>query len=285
MSIRFEKVDHIYSENTPFAYQALSDVDLDISEGKITAVIGATGSGKTTLVQHLNGLLLPSKGIVEVNDVTIRAGEKVKDIKHLRSQVGLVFQFAEYQLFEETLIKDVAFGPQNFGMEVTQAEKLAKEALKTCGISEADFDKSPLELSGGQKRRVAIAGIIAMQPQVLVLDEPTAGLDPQGAKMMMDLFAQLNRQRHITIIIVTHNMEHVLSYCDEVVVMENGKMIMHCDKNKFFENEQYMQKALIDPPVIISFKKLCAEKGVQFSADVLDIKTLADKIAKRCVNE
>ncbi len=285
MPIRFEKVDHIYSENTPFAYQALNNVDLEISEGKITAVIGATGSGKTTLVQHLNGLLLPSKGSVEVNDVTIVAGEKVKDIKHLRSQVGLVFQFAEYQLFEETLIKDVAFGPKNFGMEAAQAEQLAKEALTTCGISEADFEKSPLELSGGQKRRVAIAGIIAMQPKILVLDEPTAGLDPQGAKMMMDLFAQLNKQQHITIIIVTHNMEHVLTYCDEVVVMENGKMIMHCDKNKFFENDQYMQKALIDPPVIITFKKLCAEKGVQFSADVLDIKTLADKIAKRCVNE
>lgn len=285
MPIRFEKVSHIYSPKTPFAYQALTDVNLQFSEGKITAVIGATGSGKTTLVQHLNGLLLPTEGVVEVNDVTITANEKLKDVKHLRSEVGLVFQFAEYQLFEETLLKDVSFGPKNFGISPQQAEEEAKKALLTCGIAETDFEKSPLELSGGQKRRVAIAGIIAMKPKVLVLDEPTAGLDPQGAKMMMDLFAQLNKQEGTTIIIVTHNMEHVLEYCDEVVVMENGKMIMNCDKETFFENDQYMKKAMIDPPVIITFKKMCEQRGVKFTDDVLDIKTLANAIAKRCTNE
>lgn len=281
MSIRFEKVDHIYSPKTPFAYQALSNIDLEFAQGKITAIIGATGCGKSTLVQHLNGLLLPTKGIVEVNDVTIKANEKVKDIKHLRSQVGLVFQFAEYQLFEETLIKDVAFGPKNFGDDELTAENKAKQALLTCGISSDLFEKSPLELSGGQKRRVAIAGIIAMQPKVLVLDEPTAGLDPQGAKTMMELFVQLNKQQNITVIIVTHNMEHVLSYCDDVVVMENGKVVMHSDKDSFFEDDISMKKALIDPPVIISFKKLCEEKGVKFADDILDIESLAKAIAKR----
>lgn len=281
MSIRFEKVDHIYSPKTPFAYQALSNIDLEFAQGKITAIIGATGCGKSTLVQHLNGLLLPTKGIVEVNDVTIKANEKVKDIKHLRSQVGLVFQFAEYQLFEETLIKDVAFGPKNFGDDELTAENKAKQALLTCGISSDLFEKSPLELSGGQKRRVAIAGIIAMQPKVLVLDEPTAGLDPQGAKTMMELFVQLNKQQNITVIIVTHNMEHVLSYCDDVVVMENGQVVMHSDKDSFFEDDISMKKALIDPPVIISFKKLCEEKGVKFADDILDIESLAKAIAKR----
>ncbi len=281
MSIRFEKVDHIYSPKTPFAYQALSQIDLQFAEGKITAIIGATGCGKSTLVQHLNGLLLPTKGTVEVNDVTIKADEKIKDIKHLRSQVGLVFQFAEYQLFEETLLKDVAFGPKNFGDNEATAENKAKQALLTCGISSDLFDKSPLELSGGQKRRVAIAGIIAMQPQVLVLDEPTAGLDPQGAKNMMELFVKLNKEQHITVIIVTHNMEHVLSYCDDVVVMENGKVILHSDKDKFFEDDSSMNKALIDPPVIITFKKLCEQKGVKFADDILDITSLAKAIAKR----
>ncbi len=281
MSIRFEKVDHIYSPKTPFAYQALSQIDLEFAQGKITAIIGATGCGKSTLVQHLNGLLLPTKGTVEVNDVTIKADEKIKDIKHLRSQVGLVFQFAEYQLFEETLLKDVAFGPKNFGDDEATAESKAKQALLTCGISSDLFDKSPLELSGGQKRRVAIAGIIAMQPQVLVLDEPTAGLDPQGAKNMMELFVKLNKEQHITVIIVTHNMEHVLSYCDDVVVMENGKVILHSDKDKFFEDDSSMNKALIDPPVIITFKKLCEQKGVKFADDILDITSLAKAIAKR----
>lgn len=243
MSIHFEKLDHIYSPNTVFEFKALEDVSLDIDLGKITAIIGATGSGKTTLVQHLNGLLLPSKGFLTVNDFTIKADEKPKKIKDLRKQVGLVFQFAEYQLFEETLIKDVAFGPKNFGVSEQEAEEIAIRALVTVGLDPKDFNKSPLELSGGQKRRVAIAGILAMAPSILVLDEPTAGLDPQGAKSMMELFTMLNKEKGITVLIVTHNMEHVLEYCDEVVVLESGKVIMHTDKKEFFKNDQYMEKS------------------------------------------
>ena len=281
MSIHFEKVDHIYSPNSVFEFQALEDVSLDINIGKITAIIGATGSGKTTLVQHLNGLLLPSKGFLTVNDFTIKADEKPKNIKELRKQVGLVFQFAEYQLFEETLIKDVAFGPKNFGVEEKEAEMIATRALITVGIDPKDFVKSPLELSGGQKRRVAIAGILAMSPSILVLDEPTAGLDPQGAKSMMELFKMLNKEKGITILIVTHNMEHVLEYCDEVVVLEKGKVIMHTDKKQFFKNDQYMEKASIDPPIIIAFKKMCEEKGVTFDSDVLTIDKLVSEIVKK----
>ncbi len=281
MSIHFEKVDHIYSPNTVFEFKALEDVDLDIDLGKITAIIGATGSGKTTLVQHLNGLLLPSKGFLTVNDFTIKANEKPKKIKDLRKQVGLVFQFAEYQLFEETLIKDVAFGPKNFGVSEQEAEEIAVRALVTVGIDPKDFSKSPLELSGGQKRRVAIAGILAMAPSILVLDEPTAGLDPQGAKSMMELFTMLNREKGITVLIVTHNMEHVLEYCDEVVVLENGKVIMHTDKKEFFKNDQYMEKASIDPPVIIAFKKMCQQQGVSFDSDVLTIDKLVNEVVKK----
>ncbi|MCR5067324.1 MAG: energy-coupling factor transporter ATPase [Erysipelotrichaceae bacterium] len=281
MSIRFEKVDHEYSPKTPFAFLALQDIDLEFTEGKITAVIGATGSGKTTLVQHLNGLLLPSKGSVTVGEHTIKASEKLKNVKDLRKNVGLVFQFAEYQLFEETVLKDVAFGPQNFGVDELTANEAAKRALKTVGIDEADFEKSPLELSGGQKRRVAIAGILAMQPRLLVLDEPTAGLDPQGAKSMMELFRSVNKKSGITIIIVTHNMEHVLEYCDETVILEKGRVIFHDTAREFFENPQYMERARIDAPNIIRFRELCRERGLDISRDTLSIEDLARQIAAR----
>ncbi len=281
MSIHFEKVNHEYSPNTPFAFKALTDIDLDIETGKMTAIIGATGSGKTTLVQHLNGLLLPTSGSIMVEDKTIKAGEKIKNVKDLRKNVGLVFQFAEYQLFEETILKDVAFGPKNFGVSEADAAKIAAESLSVVGIDAKLFEKSPLELSGGQKRRVAIAGVLAMQPKVLVLDEPTAGLDPQGAKSMMDLFKKINKEQGITVLVVTHNMEHVLDYCDDVVVLEKGRMIIHTDKQSFFENGTYMERALIDPPVIIKFKQLCAERGVTFDKDVLTLEQLVEAIGKK----
>ena len=283
MPLRFEKVDFEYSPGTPFAFQALKNIDLELAEGKMTAIIGATGSGKTTLVQHLNALLLPSKGTVNVLDYQITAGKKFTDVKKLRHQVGLVFQFAEYQLFEETILKDVCFGPLNFGVEEKEAETIARRCLKTVGISEEDFDKSPLELSGGQKRRVAIAGILAMRPKVLVLDEPTAGLDPAGAQTMMELFRKINKEEGITVLIVTHNMEHVLEFCDEVVVLEKGKLLMQTDIRTFFENYEYMEKANINPPAIIRFKEMLKNNGMEISSDVLDIEALATAIAGRRV--
>ena len=283
MPLRFEKVDFEYSPGTPFAFQALKNINLELAEGKMTAIIGATGSGKTTLVQHLNALLLPSKGTVNVLDFQINAGKKFTEVKKLRHQVGLVFQFAEYQLFEETILKDVCFGPLNFGVEEKEAETIARRCLKTVGIDPADYEKSPLELSGGQKRRVAIAGILAMRPKVLVLDEPTAGLDPQGAQTMMELFRKINKEEGITVLIVTHNMEHVLEFCDEVVVMEKGELLMQTDIRTFFENYEYMEKANINPPAIIRFKELLRKNGLEISSDVLDIEALASAIAGRRV--
>ena len=283
MPLRFEKVDFEYSPGTPFAFQALKTIDLELAEGKMTAIIGATGSGKTTLVQHLNALLLPSKGTVNVLDFQINAGKKFTEVKKLRHQVGLVFQFAEYQLFEETILKDVCFGPLNFGVEEKEAETIARRCLKTVGIDPADYEKSPLELSGGQKRRVAIAGILAMRPKVLVLDEPTAGLDPQGAQTMMELFRKINKEEGITVLIVTHNMEHVLEFCDEVVVLEKGELLMQTDIRTFFENYEYMEKANINPPAIIRFKELLRKNGLEISSDVLDIEALASAIAGRRV--
>ena len=280
MPIRFEKVSHVYSDGTPFRYVALEDVDLEIKEGAFTAVIGQTGSGKSTLVQHLNALLLPSSGTVYVMDRQIIAGTEPKKLKSLRKDVGLVFQFPEYQLFEETVLKDVAFGPKNFGAGPEEANKLAREALRKTGLDETFEERSPLELSGGQKRRVAIAGILAMKPKVLVLDEPTAGLDPAGAKKMMELFASLHKEG-TTVIMVTHDMEQVFRYCEEVIVMENGKPKIQTDIKTFFKDSSLCKELNILPPALIRMKDTLREKGYTVSDDTVDIKTLAKEIARQ----
>lgn len=281
MPIAFEQVSHIYSDGTPFRYQALYDIDLTLKEGKITAVIGQTGSGKSTLVQHLNALLLPSSGTVYVLDRKIEAGTRPKGLKSLRKDVGLVFQFPEYQLFEETILKDVSFGPKNFGVSEEEAEKKSLEVLKLVGIDPSYAERSPLELSGGQKRRVAIAGILAMDPSVLVLDEPTAGLDPQGTVEMMKLFKHLNRDMHKTILIVTHDMEQVYNYCDEVVVMEHGKVKLQQSVDEFFSHPEQCIELHILPPDIIRMKTMLKEKGFKIGDEIRDVQALAKCIARQ----
>jgi energy-coupling factor transport system ATP-binding protein len=280
MPITFEKVSYVYSEGTPFRYAALTDVDLSFNVGKMTAIIGQTGSGKSTLVQHLNALLLPTSGKVTVLDYEIIAGKETKGLKNLRGKVGLVFQFPEYQLFEETVLKDVAFGPKNFGVSEEEAIKKAKNALRMVGLEESYDERSPLELSGGQKRRVAIAGILAMNPEVIVLDEPTAGLDPLGTVSMMKLFKELNTKYNKTILIVTHDMEQVYAYCDEAVVMENSRVKVHTTVNEFFKNPEECEKLHILPPAIIRMRKLLNENGFNIDETVMDTKSLAKAIAK-----
>ena len=279
MPITFEKLTHEYNADTPFAYLALDAIDLSIEEGKITAIIGETGSGKSTLVQHLNALLLPTKGSLTVLDRTITADEKPKQLKELRKRVGLVFQFPEYQLFEETIAQDIAFGPRNFGMSEEAAPKQAQKMLQVVGLSEDYSERSPFELSGGQKRRVAIAGILAMDPDVLVLDEPAAGLDPQGAKDMMELFVRLNKEYHKTILLVTHDMEHVLTYCDHVVVVDNGHIAQTCDKQQFFKDSTLLKKLRINPPAVIRLRDELNQRGFSLPCDLLDMDTLAKAIA------
>lgn len=281
MPIRFEHVSHIYSAGTPYEYKALNDVNLEIEEGKITAVIGMTGSGKSTLVQHLNALLLPSEGKIEVLERTIKAGEKPKNLKKLRGDVGLVFQFPEYQLFEETVLKDVAFGPKNFGVSEADAAEKAKRALNMVGLPQDLYEKSPLELSGGQKRRVAIAGILAMDPKILVLDEPTAGLDPLGTVSMMSLFSRLNREMKKTVLIVTHDMEQVFKYCDRVVVVENGSIRAHMSTSEFFADSALCRSMNILPPSIIRMKDLLKEAGFDIDPAIHDIDTLAASVARQ----
>lgn len=280
MPIQFENVSHTYSTGTPYEYPALKNINLSIAEGKMTAIIGETGSGKSTLVQHLNALLLPDEGIVHILDRDIVAGEKPKKLKSLRGEVGLVFQFPEYQLFEETVIKDVAFGPKNFGCSEEECIERARKALNLVGLSSDYYERSPLELSGGQKRRVAIAGILAMDPKVLVLDEPTAGLDPAGTRMMMQLFNRLNKEAHKTVLIVTHDMEQVFQYCDDVVIVADGNIRVHTSAKEFFENSDMCREMNILPPTLIRMRDALNEKGFHISEKTDTIEELAEEIAK-----
>lgn len=277
MSIEFKKVNYIYGENTPFSYIALKDVSLKIPQGSFTALIGHTGSGKSTLIQHINALLLPSNGEVDIDEFVICAGEKTEVLKPLRKKAGLVFQFPEYQLFEETIEKDIIFGPTNFGMSEEEAKERAGKVLKLVGLDESYLERSPFELSGGQKRRVAIAGILAMEPDILVLDEPTAGLDPQGAKEMLELFKKFQESGK-TVIMVSHDMNHVLQYCDHVVVMNHGEVERYCDVDELFSERDYLESMSIDLPVITDFIQELNIGGFHINPSIKDIDELVNAI-------
>ena len=263
MGIILDNVCYTYQEGTPFASAALSDVSLTIEDGSYTAIIGHTGSGKSTILQLLNGLLVPTKGSVRVFDTLITPTSVNKQIRQIRKQVGLVFQFAENQIFEETVLKDVAFGPQNFGVSVEEAEAIAREKLALVGIDESLFERSPFELSGGQMRRVAIAGILAMEPSILVLDEPTAGLDPIGRKELMALFKKLH-QDGITIVLVTHLMDDVAEFADQVYVMEKGKLVKGGKPGLVFQNLEFMEDIQLGVPKITRFAQRLVDRGISF---------------------
>ena len=263
MGIILDNVSYTYQEGTPFASVALSDVSLTIEDGSYTAIIGHTGSGKSTILQLLNGLLVPTKGSVRVFDTLITSTSVNKQIRQIRKQVGLVFQFAENQIFEETVLKDVAFGPQNFGVSVEEAEVIAREKLALVGIDESLFERSPFELSGGQMRRVAIAGILAMEPSILVLDEPTAGLDPIGRKELMALFKKLH-QDGITIVLVTHLMDDVAEFADQVYVMEKGKLVKGGKPGLVFQNLEFMEDIQLGVPKITRFAQRLVDRGISF---------------------
>ena len=263
MGIALENVSFTYQEGTPLASTALSDVSLTIEDGSYTALIGHTGSGKSTILQLLDGLLVPSQGSVRVFDTLITSTSKNKDIRQIRKQVGLVFQFAENQIFEETVLKDVAFGPQNFGVSEEDAEQIAREKLALVGIDESLFNRSPFELSGGQMRRVAIAGMLAMEPAILVLDEPTAGLDPLGRKELMNLFKKLH-QSGMTIVLVTHLMDDVAEYANQVYVMEKGRLVKGGRPSDVFQDVVFMEEVQLGVPKITAFCKRLADRGVSF---------------------
>ncbi|KRM94965.1 cobalt transporter ATP-binding subunit [Liquorilactobacillus aquaticus DSM 21051] len=280
MSIHFEKVNYIYQAGTPFEHQALKNVTVSIPKGSYTAIIGHTGSGKSTLLQHLNGLLKPSSGHVTVADKEITSTTKNKELGELRKHVGIVFQFPEAQLFEETVVKDIAFAPKNFGKTQEEAEKIAIEMADLVGLPDNILNGSPFELSGGQMRRVAIAGILAMKPDVLVLDEPTAGLDPKGRLEMMQMFEKLHQRQQLTIVLVTHQMDDVANYASHTIVLEKGEVIAAAPPKEVFKNPQWLLEHHLALPKATKFAYELQKTG-KFSFDKMPLteKDLAAAIA------
>lgn len=249
MQIKFESVNHIYHANTPMEQRALYDINFDIEAGQFLAIVGHTGSGKSTLIQHMNGLLKPSSGCISIGEKVIKSDEKNKGLKEVRQYVGLVFQFPEYQLFEETVEKDIMFGPMNYGVSEEESRQRAHDVIKLVGLDEEVLQQSPFNLSGGQMRRVAIAGILAMNPDVLVLDEPTAGLDPQGQHEMMEMFKTLHQEYGKTIVLVTHDMNLVAEYAQEMIVMHRGVMRLKGTPQQVFKEVNILNECGITLPI------------------------------------
>ncbi|HBM70125.1 MAG TPA: energy-coupling factor transporter ATPase [Firmicutes bacterium] len=278
MPIDISSLFYTYNIKTPLEHRALNDINLHIEEGDFLGLVGRTGCGKSTLIQHLNALLTPTSGVVKVDEF-INSSQKKKTTKKmspLRKRVGLVFQFSEYQLFEETVLKDVCFGPKNFNRSKEESIYDAKKALEMVGLDSSFYDRSPFELSGGEKRRVAIAGILAIKPKYLVVDEPTSGLDPMGAKDMMDLFEKIH-QEGTTIILVTHDMDILLSYCNKVVVMEEGKIVKQCSPNALFEID--CESYSLETPKVLSFASILKNKGMDLDLkNIKDVESLSKQI-------
>lgn len=278
MSIKVSNLFYSYMPKTPMESLAVNDVSLEIKDHSFTAFVGHTGSGKSTLVQMFNALLKPTSGKVEIDQFVVvgtKKKKKTKNLKELRKHVGLVFQFPEYQLFEETVEKDVAFGVKNFGAKEEEALEKAHKALLSVGIPESYFKKSPFELSGGEKRRVAIAGILAIEPDILVLDEPTAGLDLKGSNEIMSLLQEMHKNG-TTIILVTHDMDLVMKYCSDVFVLNHGKLIFNGTPSELFENATD-DMAIEIPPLYVLAKKLI-DNGI--SLDIEKIRCVDDLISQ-----
>lgn len=254
MDIALQQVTYKYQVNTPFERLAIQNINMSIPHGMYLALIGHTGSGKSTVIQHLNALLKPTEGRVVIGDRTIDAMKKEKNLRPIRQKVGIVFQFPEHQLFDETVEKDICFGPMNFGVSEQEAKERARKLIADVGLSEDILQKSPFDLSGGQMRRVAIAGVLAMEPEVLVLDEPTAGLDPRGRAEIMDMFHLLHQQKDLTTILVTHHMEDAARYADEIVILNDGQVKKTGDPRSIFSNPEELLGLGLDVPQVVSFQ-------------------------------
>ena len=265
MDIIFQDVGFAYSAGSPFESRALYDVSLQIPDGSYTALIGHTGSGKSTVTQHLNALLKPTEGSVTIGDRVITKETSNKNLKFLRKKVGIVFQFPESQLFEETIAKDIAFGPMNFGVSEAEAMETVRKVLPLVGLDETFMERSPFDLSGGQMRRVAIAGVLAMNPEVLVLDEPTAGLDPAGRREIMNMFYRLHKEQNISIVLVTHQMDDVATYADHVIIMEKGTVVKMGPPEEIFLDEQWLVDKQLGLPASLQFMQMFSQKtGIEF---------------------
>ncbi|HIQ73079.1 MAG TPA: energy-coupling factor transporter ATPase [Candidatus Cottocaccamicrobium excrementipullorum] len=282
MSIRVEHLHYIYGEGTAFSQYALKDVNFTIEQGEFVGLIGHTGSGKSTLIQHLNGLLKPTKGTVYYNDEDI-FGDGY-DRKSLRSKVGLVFQYPEYQLFEVDVFTDVCFGPKNLGLDKDEIERRARKALELVGLDESFYRQSPFELSGGQKRRAAIAGVLAMEPEVLILDEPTAGLDPKGRDEILGTISALHRERGMTIILVSHSMEDMARYAQRLIVMNHGEKIFDDVPKEVFKHYKELEKIGLAAPQITYVVHELREHGVKIADDLTTVEEARDGILEAYAN-
>lgn len=274
--ITLNHVDCKYNEGTPMETEALHDVSLEIRDGEFIGLIGHTGSGKSTLIQHLNGLMRATSGDILYNGTSIYGGGF--SMKELRSHVGLVFQYPEHQLFEVDVLSDVCFGPKNQGLSKEECEKRAREALKLVGLKEKYYDASPFELSGGQKRRVAIAGVLAMEPQVLILDEPTAGLDPKGRDEILDQIAYLHKKRNLTVILVSHSMDDIAKYADRIIVMNQGEVMYNDVPKKVFAHYKELEQVGLAAPQVTYIMHELKAHGLNVNTEATTIEEAADSI-------
>lgn len=276
MSIRLENVNYIYSPDSAFRKQALKDINLEIRDGEFIGLIGHTGSGKSTLIQHFNGLMKATSGHIYYNEQDIY--ENGFNLRGLRALVGLVFQYPEHQLFEVTVFKDICFGPKNLGLSQEECEARAREALKLVGLKEKHWDKSPFELSGGQKRRVAIAGVLAMKPEVLILDEPTAGLDPKGRNDILDQIARLHAEGNMTVILVSHSMEDVARYVDRLIVMNRGSVFMDGAPAEVFAHYVELERIGLAAPQVTYVMHRLAGAGLPVNKNATTVEEARDEI-------
>lgn len=284
MEITFEHVTHSYDVNSPTANLGLDDVSFTIKDKLFTAIVGQTGSGKSTLVRHINALLKPTSGSIKVGDRLLTPETNNKNLKPLRKKIGMVFQFPESQLFEETVEKDIMFGPMNFGATEEEARTSARKMIQLVGLDETYLKKSPFDLSGGQMRRVAIAGVLASDPETIILDEPTAGLDPVGRKEIMDLFKQLQVEGK-TIILITHNMDDVANYADEMAVIHRGKLVAHGLPQEVFNNQELLKDNLLTLPQSAEFARDLAQKDFKFDQLPITIAELGAEIKQQLNGE
>jgi energy-coupling factor transport system ATP-binding protein len=276
MSIVFEKLNHVYMPDSPFETHALKDVSLTIKQGEFVGLIGHTGSGKTTLVQHINALLKPTSGKVFVNGINVNDDKKT--LKELRKKVGLVFQYPEHQLFEETVEKDIAYGPKNLGMSEEDIALCVEEAMQLVGLAPETKERSPFELSGGQRRRVALAGVIAMKPEILILDEPTAGLDPGGRREMLELLSDMRKRENMTMIMISHYMDEIAENCTKVLVMEDGEPVMYDSPRDVFMDSGKLHKMGLDVPVAKKLMYELSKRGVDIPKDILTLDEIKQYI-------
>ncbi|ECX6966397.1 energy-coupling factor ABC transporter ATP-binding protein [Listeria monocytogenes] len=280
MEIKLEQLGYCYQKNSPFEKRALLDVNVSFDSGSYSAIIGHTGSGKSTLLQHLNALLMPTEGKITVGDREIVAGVKQKKLRDLRKKVGIVFQFPEAQLFEETVEKDICFGPMNFGISEEDAKLRAKKVIYEVGLTEEILSRSPFELSGGQMRRVAIAGVLAMDPEVLVLDEPTAGLDPHGREEIMEMFYNLHKEKGLTTVLVTHSMEDAARYAEKIVLMKAGTVLQIGTPREIFAKPDELVDLGLSVPDVVRFQGLFERKfDVKLTKTCLTIDELTIEMA------